>query len=36
MPAWLSGGTPPTKAPVDGEGMLAGAGGWEEQGVARP
>lgn len=33
-PAWLSGGTPPTKAPVDGEGKSAEVGGLQE-GVAR-
>lgn len=35
-PAWFSGGTPPTKAPVDGEGKLAKVGGWDEEGVTRP
>lgn len=35
-PAWLSGGTPSTKAPVDGEGKSAKCVGWDEEGVARP
>lgn len=34
-PAWLSGGTAPAKAPVDGEGMSAEGGGWLEVGVAK-
>ncbi|TNN56622.1 hypothetical protein EYF80_033159 [Liparis tanakae] len=34
-PAWFSGGTPPTKAPVGGEGKSAKGGAWEEEGVAR-
>lgn len=35
-PAWLSGGTPSTKAPVDGEGKSAKCVGWDEEGVTRP
>lgn len=35
-PAWLSGGTPPAKAPVDGEGKSANCGGWLEDGVTKP
>lgn len=35
-PAWLSGGTPPTKAPVDGEGKSAKVWGCEEEGVTGP
>lgn len=35
-PAWLSGGIPPTKAPVDGEGMSAEVLGWEEEGPVIP
>jgi len=32
-PAWLSRGTPPTKAPLEGEGKSAEVGVWEEVGV---
>lgn len=35
-PAWLSGGTPPTKAPVDGEDKSAKVRGCEEGGVTGP
>lgn len=32
-PAWVSGGTPPTKAPVDCEGKSVKLRGWDEEGV---
>lgn len=35
-PAWWSGGTPPAKAPVDGEGKSAKFAEWDEESVAWP